>query len=122
MRSIKELTRGAPEMLARSEDAAVESTPSGECGYFYATSGRMSYEIYIDGIITYEPRAKELFSFPLRGVKSIRIRGLFYGKDGILKNSRVLGELNVKDGEECFILCNEHRSILVSRNEFQKKL
>ncbi len=95
------------------------------CGraLFFASGGRMCYEIYLDGVISYEPPAKELFAFPLGTARTVRIRGLLFGKDGRLQNSRVLGEFEC-DALSCggYIYCTENTAQLISEEKLLRLL
>ena len=90
--------------------------------YFLSTSRRITYEIYVNNLISYEPVAKEVFSFTLGERETLRIRGLFFTRGGVLKNSYDLGSFFNLSGEEIYILAGEKQAWLADKEEFYGRL
>lgn len=86
--------------------------------FFFATSSRILYEIYVNGLISYEPSAKKVFHFTLGEADTVRIRGLLFTKRGVLKNSSELGYFQELRADTVYILAGERSASIVSRDKF----
>ena len=87
--------------------------------FFYASSGRMSYEIHVNGIISEEPMPKKITRISIKSPAIVRIRGLIFGTDGKLRRAKELGYFEYsEDKRDLFLLAGEKRTRSVTREEF----